>query len=78
MSGEISLSGRILPVSGIREKTLAAQRAGARVVAFPKDNRTEIENLPERAKEGLDILLAEDIRDLVDAVLLQGSAPSNE
>lgn len=78
MSGEISLSGRILPVSGIREKTLAAQRAGAKVVAFPKDNRTEIENLPERAKEGLDILLAEDIRELVDTVLLDTPAPAIE
>lgn len=71
MSGEISLTGRILPVSGIREKMLAAQRAGAKVVAFPRENRLEIERLPDRVKEGLEITVADDVRELVDQVLLQ-------
>lgn len=69
LSGEISLSGRILPVSGIREKTLAAQRAGVKVIVFPRENRTEIAGLPERAREGMEIIEATDIRELVDIVL---------
>jgi ATP-dependent Lon protease len=74
LSGEISLSGRILPVSGIREKTLAAQRAGVKVIVFPRENRTEIAGLPERAREGVEIIEATDIRELVD-IVLQKEAP---
>lgn len=70
LSGEITLSGRVLPVSGIREKVLAAQRAGVKVVAFPGKNEVDIVDLPERTKEGLEIVFSEDIAGLVDIVLL--------
>jgi len=72
LSGEITLSGRVLPVSGIREKVLAAQRAGVRIVVFPAKNEVDIADLPEQAKEGLQIVLSEDIAGLVDLVLLPG------
>ena len=70
LTGELTLSGRILPVSGIREKILAAQRAGVKVVVFPKQNEVDIHNLEEEVKEGLEIVLAEEIKPLVDLVLL--------
>ncbi|MDR3605467.1 MAG: endopeptidase La [Syntrophaceae bacterium] len=72
LSGEITLSGRILPVSGIREKTLAAQRAGVKTVVFPDANRMDVESLPEQVRSGLDFVLASDIISVVDLVL--GSA----
>ena len=70
LTGELTLSGRILPVSGIREKVLAAQRAGVKVVVFPKKNAVDIVNLEDQAKAGMEIVLADAIEPLVDLVLL--------
>jgi ATP-dependent Lon protease len=70
LTGELTLSGRILPVSGIREKILAAQRAAVKVVVFPKLNEVDLNNLEPEVKEGLEIVLAEEIKPLVDLVLL--------
>ncbi len=70
LTGELTLSGRILPVSGIREKVLAAQRAGVKVVVFPKKNEVDIVNLEDQVKAGLEIVLADAIEPLVDLVLL--------
>ncbi len=70
LTGEITLSGRILPVSGVREKILAASRAGVRTVVFPKPNEVDIQNLEEDVKKELEIVLAEEIDPLVDVVLL--------
>ena len=70
LTGELTLSGRILPVSGIREKVLAAQRAGVKVVVFPKANEVDIVNLEDQVKGGLEIILADAIEPLVDLVLL--------
>jgi ATP-dependent Lon protease len=71
LTGELTLSGRILPVSGIREKVLAAQRAGVKAVVFPKANDVDITNLEDEVKAGLEIILAADIEPLVDLVLLK-------
>jgi ATP-dependent Lon protease len=70
LTGELTLSGRILPVSGIREKVLAAQRAGVTTVVFPKANEVDITNLEEEVKAGLKITLADEIAPLTDLVLL--------
>ncbi|MCX5890237.1 MAG: endopeptidase La, partial [Deltaproteobacteria bacterium] len=70
LSGELTLSGRLLPVSGIREKILAAQRAGVHIVVFPKKNEVDLADLEEEVKAGLQIVLADDIEPLVDLVLL--------
>ncbi len=69
LSGEITLSGRILPVSGIREKSLAAQRAGVNTVVFPESNSVDIEGLPDQVKNGLEFVMAGDISSIVDLVL---------
>jgi len=71
LSGELTLSGRLLPVSGIREKILAAQRAGVKVVVFPQKNAVDIADLDPEVKEGLEIVLADDLEPLVDLVLLK-------
>ncbi len=71
LTGELTLSGRILPVSGIREKVLAAQRAGVAAVVFPKANEVDITNLEDEVKEGLEIILAETIEPLTELVLLK-------
>jgi ATP-dependent Lon protease len=71
MTGELTLRGMILPVSGIREKLLAAQRAGARVVIFPQRNAVDLNDIDEELKAGLEIFLAPEIdHGLIDKVLL--------
>jgi len=70
LSGELTLSGRLLPVSGIREKLLAAQRAGAAVVVFPELNEVDVRNVEAEAKEGLEIVLAADVKKILDVVLM--------
>jgi|YelNatPaOPRAMG01_1025707.scaffolds.fasta_scaffold08304_5 ATP-dependent Lon protease len=70
ISGEITLSGRILPVGGIKEKLLAARRAGVKTVVLPVKNKVDIESLPEDVKRGLDIRLVDRIEDIVSIVLM--------
>ena len=70
MSGEITLSGRILPVSGVMEKVLAARRAKVKTVLFPARNRADAEELPEEIKESVRIVLVDNIREAVEYALL--------
>lgn len=70
LSGELTLSGRILPVSGIREKILAAQRAMVNKVVFPEGNRIDVESLEDGARKGMDLVLAEEVGPIVDVVLI--------
>jgi ATP-dependent Lon protease len=70
LTGELTLSGRILPVSGIREKLLASQRAGIRVVVFPQGNEVDVSGLEEEVKEGTEVVLAGEVAPLLDRVLL--------
>ncbi len=69
LTGELTLSGRILPVGGIREKLLAARRAGAGTVILPLRNRVDTDSLPADSREGLDIIFADTIGDIIDRVL---------
>ena len=69
LTGEMTLSGRILPVSGIREKVLAAKRAGATRVLLPAANREEVEVLAADVTEGIEITLIGMAIEVVDLVL---------
>jgi len=70
VTGELTLSGRVLPVGGIKEKILAAKRAGVKTVIIPHRNKVDIENLPEDFKQNLEILFMEKIEDVIDKVLI--------
>ncbi len=69
ITGELTLSGRILPVGGIKEKILAARRARLRTVVLPSKNKVEIDSLPREVKGELEIVFAETVEDVVDLVL---------
>ena len=74
MTGEISLRGLVLPVGGIKEKVLAALRAGINTVLLPARNRKELEEIPEDARRQLTFVWLETVDDAVrDAV---GEAPA--
>ena len=70
MTGEMTLSGRILPISGIREKLLAAQRAGIRLVLLPLANKEEVAALPQDVQEGIEVVLVESADEVIPRVLL--------
>ncbi|KAL0796808.1 hypothetical protein Bca101_068185 [Brassica carinata] len=55
MTGEVTLTGRILPIGGLKEKTMAARRSQVKMIIFPEANRIDFEDLEESFKEGLDV-----------------------
>jgi ATP-dependent Lon protease len=69
MTGEITLSGLVLPVGGIKEKVLAARRAGIHNVVLPRDNEQDLCELPENVRQEMTITLAERIEDVLRVTL---------
>jgi ATP-dependent Lon protease len=69
MTGEVTLSGLVLPVGGIKEKVLAARRAGLRRVILPRDNETDLRDLPANVRDEMEIVLAERVEDVLQAAL---------
>jgi len=63
MTGEITLRGMILPIGGLNEKLLAAQRSGIKLVLIPKDNQKDLKEIPEKILEGLKIIPIEKLED---------------
>ncbi len=76
MTGEISLRGLVLPVGGIKEKVVAAARAGLSSVILPARNRKDYEEIPEAARNALRFLWAEQVGDVIEAALEPGTGPS--
>lgn len=70
ITGEITLGGDMLPVAGVKEKLLAARRAGLRLVILPAKNSVEVDSLPAEIKEGIEIRLVENIVDALAQLLL--------
>lgn len=72
MTGEITLTGRVLPVGGIREKILAARRAGVKTVLLPAKNRVDVEQLPAEVRKDIEIILVDTVEEVADIVLKEG------
>lgn len=71
MTGEITLRGRILAIGGLKEKLLAAMRAGIKTVIIPRENSKDLANLPPEVKKNLDLHLVEGMSEVLKAALLQ-------
>lgn len=70
MTGEITLRGQVLPVGGIKEKVLAAYRAGSTTVILPKKNQADLEeDIPSEVMEKISFVFAENIEEVLDAAL---------
>jgi len=76
MTGEISLRGLVLPVGGIKEKVVAAARAGLTTVILPARNRKDYEEVPEAARNELRFLWAERVEDVIEAALEPATEPA--
>ena len=61
MTGEVTLTGRVLPIGGLKEKSLAAYRAGVDTIIIPKENAKDVEKIPESIKEKIKIIEAEEV-----------------
>jgi ATP-dependent Lon protease len=69
MTGEITLTGQVLPIGGIREKVLAAQRSGLKRVVLPRENEPDLEELPPETREELEFILVDSIEEVLDVAL---------
>jgi ATP-dependent Lon protease len=71
MTGEITLRGKVLPVGGIKQKVLAAHRAGLKTVVLPRRNEKDLDELPIEVKDGMNFLLVDTIDQVLDVALQQ-------
>lgn len=69
MTGELTLSGRVLPVGGIKEKVLAARRAGVKTVILPKKNEENLSDIPDYIKREMNLVLVEHFQEVIDLTL---------
>lgn len=69
MTGEITLRGRVLPIGGLKEKTLSAHRAGLRVIILPKENERDIDDVPEEIRQELSFKLVDDAEEVLNIAL---------
>ena len=69
MTGEVTLQGRVLPIGGVKEKVLAAHRAGVRHVILPEANRPDSEDVPEDVREQVDLHFASTVDDVLAVAL---------
>ena len=71
MTGEITLRGRVLPIGGLKEKLLAAHRAGIDTVCIPKENIKDLEEVPENVRSAITIVAAEEIGTVLKTALIR-------
>ncbi|MPZ81673.1 MAG: endopeptidase La [Actinophytocola sp.] len=74
MTGEVSLTGRVLPIGGVKQKLLAAHRAGITTIVLPKRNEPDLEDVPESVLSDLTVHLTSDVREVLDVALAPAPA----
>ena len=75
MTGEITLTGQVLPIGGVRDKVLAALRAGIHTVIIPADNEGELVEVPDEAREQVTVVLAGDLADVIPVAIPDAGRP---
>jgi len=75
MTGEVTLRGRVLPIGGLKEKLLAAHRAGIKLVLIPKDNEKDLKEIPDNVKRGLEIVPVQWVDEVLEKALVAPLVP---
>ena len=71
MTGEITLRGNVLPIGGLKEKSISAHRSGIKTIIIPKENEKDIEDIPESVQKDLNIVLADNIDTVLENAVIQ-------
>jgi ATP-dependent Lon protease len=74
MTGEITLRGRVLPIGGLKEKILAAHRAGITKVIIPDENTKDLEEIPENIREEIEIVAVQHMEEVLEHALSGGGS----
>ena len=75
MTGEVTLQGRVLPIGGVKQKLLAAHRAGLTEVILPARNANDLDDLPEEVRADLEVHVLDDVREVL-ALALETAEPA--
>ena len=75
MTGEVTLRGNVLQIGGLKEKLLAALRAGTKTVIVPKENAKDLEDIPDNVKEGLELIFVDNVDDVLKIALTKPLIP---
>ena len=71
MTGEVTLRGKVLPVGGVRDKVLAAHRAGIKTVILPEENRKDVQEIPDSVRKGLRLVFASHMDQVLSSALIK-------
>ena len=71
MTGEVTLHGQVLPIGGLREKTMAAFKAGIKTVIIPVANKPDLEEVDKVVKDAIEFVYAENLSDVLDTALIK-------
>ena len=74
MTGEVTLSGKVLPIGGLKEKVLAARRAGLDTIILPRENEKDLDDVPEHLRKTMKFIPVDEVHEVLKAALLDGSA----
>ena len=72
MTGEITLRGQVMPIGGLKEKVLAAHRAGLKEVILPKRNETDLDDVPDEIRDSMIFTIVERVEQVFEAALSDG------
>ncbi|MBU5487494.1 endopeptidase La [Clostridium sp. MSJ-8] len=78
MTGEVTLTGKVLPIGGLKEKSLAAYRAGIKTIIIPNDNKKDIEDIPKSIRNKINIIEASDVSVVIKNAMCGGEALDNK
>ena len=76
MTGELTLTGRVLPIGGVKEKLLGAVRAGISTIIIPKENEADLEDLKDDVRKKLTVHLVENLNQVIDLALISTNSKS--
>ncbi len=71
MTGEITLRGRVLPIGGLKEKSLAAKRAGIKKILIPQENEKDLEKIPDAVKKAIEFVIVSSMDQVLEHALVK-------